>query len=90
MTYNKLLNINKSKARKEVIKIFGESFTENSAYHKIYDMSEKEFRLEFVTLDDFIKNIIIKAEFAEMPEAEILKEAFDHFNANEGLFNSLF
>jgi hypothetical protein len=91
MNYSQLLNINKVKAKTEVVKFFGENITENTAYHKIYDMSECEYRNCSIEFNKFIDTIINKAYFAGLKtEAEAIKKAHKHFEQNERYFNELF
>jgi hypothetical protein len=87
MTYNELLKINKGKAQKEVTNFFGFDINENTAYHKIYDVSEKMNSYEHTEL---INNLIIKADYAGMnEELEVIKEAWEHFKNNEAVLNTL-
>jgi phage host-nuclease inhibitor protein Gam len=83
--------MNKTKARNAVEAVFGKAITVNNAYHKIYDMSEHEFRLESVAFAEMIQSMINKAAFAGMEqELQALTAAWEQYNENERYFASHF
>lgn len=91
MTYTKLLNMNKAKAKKQVVSAFGKSINQNSAYHTIYDLSESTYKNDSISLDDFVKNILISADFAGMTEEySAITEAYKQYLNNEAFIQAHF
>lgn len=90
MKYEEILKLNQSNAKNDVISLIGNAITEEDIYNIIYDLSESKYKNQSVEFLEYMENLISKAEFANMEQTELLKEAWYHYNKNEAKFSELF